>query len=149
MTMPEPAADAPSPEGARRTRLIPGSLAGRVVLPARDLEQRLEDIVSTFQEFAREVRRARPISPRGDVVDAIAGGVNFLGGARSLLHGSRSVSPTTASSRSRHGARPAGAAQRADRLPTAPFWGAPVPPRGPRADDDGFAVCSGHRHLKA
>ncbi len=80
MTMPEPAADAPSPESARRARLIPGSLAGRVVLPARDLEQRLEDIVSTIQEFAALRFDARaPISPRGDVVDAIAGGVNFLG----------------------------------------------------------------------
>jgi len=41
---------------------------------------RLEDIVSTIQEFARLRFSARAqIGPEGDIVDAVAAGVNFLG----------------------------------------------------------------------
>lgn len=46
----------------------------------RALEKRLEDVVSTIQEFA-ELRFAvrAPVGPDGDIVDAVAAGVNFLG----------------------------------------------------------------------
>lgn len=45
-----------------------------------DIEQRLEQITATIQEFAvlRFDARAE-VSPRGDIVDAVAAGVNFLG----------------------------------------------------------------------
>lgn len=45
-----------------------------------DVERRLEEIVGTIQEFAvlRFDARAE-VSPRGDIVDAVAAGVNFLG----------------------------------------------------------------------
>ena len=46
----------------------------------RGLEKRLEDVVSTIQEFAELHFDARaPIGPDGDIVDAVAAGVNFLG----------------------------------------------------------------------
>ncbi|MFZ1785172.1 MAG: GGDEF domain-containing protein [Ferruginibacter sp.] len=46
----------------------------------RDGDPRLEDIVSTIQEFAALRFRARAqIGQDGDIVDAIAAGVNFLG----------------------------------------------------------------------
>ena len=45
-----------------------------------DIERRLEEIVGTIQEFAvlRFEARAQ-VSPLGDIVDAVAAGVNFLG----------------------------------------------------------------------
>jgi diguanylate cyclase (GGDEF)-like protein len=44
------------------------------------LESRLEIIVSTIQEFAQLHFDARaPLGPDGDIVDAVAAGVNFLG----------------------------------------------------------------------
>jgi diguanylate cyclase (GGDEF)-like protein len=46
----------------------------------RDIEQRLEEIASTIQEYASLRFDARAqVSPLGDIVDAIAAGVNFLG----------------------------------------------------------------------
>jgi diguanylate cyclase (GGDEF)-like protein len=46
----------------------------------QDGERRLGDIVSTIQEFAALRFRARArIGPEGDIVDAVAAGVNFLG----------------------------------------------------------------------
>jgi len=48
--------------------------------PGQGLEKRLEDVVSTIQEFAELHFDARaPIGPDGDIVDAVAAGVNFLG----------------------------------------------------------------------
>jgi diguanylate cyclase (GGDEF)-like protein len=48
--------------------------------PVFDVERRLEEIVSTIQEFAelRFTARAK-IGPDGDIIDAVAAGVNFLG----------------------------------------------------------------------
>lgn len=57
-----------------------GSPPDRVDRPTRRLQKRLGDIVETIQAFA-ELRfdlRA-PIGPDGDIVDAVAAGVNFLG----------------------------------------------------------------------
>lgn len=52
----------------------------RVETPIRGLEARLEEVVSTIQEFAALRFDARaPIGPDGDIVDAVAGGVNYLG----------------------------------------------------------------------
>ena len=46
----------------------------------RGVERRLEDIVSTIQEFVALRFRARAqVGPDGDIVDAVAAGVNFLG----------------------------------------------------------------------
>lgn len=46
----------------------------------RDIEQRLEEIAGTIQEFAALQFDARAqVSPLGDIVDAVAAGVNFLG----------------------------------------------------------------------
>lgn len=51
----------------------------RVRGPTRDLEKRLEEIVSTIQEFAELRFNARaPIGPDGNIADAVAAGVNFL-----------------------------------------------------------------------
>ena len=45
-----------------------------------DIERRLEEIVGTIQEFAVLRFKARAqVSPLGDIVDAVAAGVNFLG----------------------------------------------------------------------
>ena len=52
----------------------------RAEASAPDLERRLEDIVSTIQEFAALRFSARaPVGSEGDIVDAVAAGVNFLG----------------------------------------------------------------------
>jgi diguanylate cyclase (GGDEF)-like protein len=62
-------APVPSPSGPRPDR----------VDPVQVLEERLEAIASTIQEFAALRFDARaPIGPAGDLVDAIAAGVNFL-----------------------------------------------------------------------
>jgi diguanylate cyclase (GGDEF)-like protein len=46
----------------------------------RDVETRLEEVVCTIQEFAALRFDARaPVGPEGDVVDAVAAGVNYLG----------------------------------------------------------------------
>ncbi|MHB8893510.1 MAG: diguanylate cyclase domain-containing protein, partial [Candidatus Limnocylindrales bacterium] len=70
--MPRPEDKAPSHgPGARRVR-------GGV--PVRGLERRLEDLLITIQEFASFKFNVRaPVGPDGDIIDAIAGGVNFLG----------------------------------------------------------------------
>ena len=61
----------PPPQGP------PAALAGT---RGRSLERRLEDVVRIIEEFAslRFDARAR-IGPGGDIVDAVAAGVNFLG----------------------------------------------------------------------
>ena len=47
---------------------------------AQDLERRLQDVVSAIQELAALQFDARaPVGPDGDIVDAVAAGVNFLG----------------------------------------------------------------------
>ena len=59
---------------------MPGPRRSGVGLSGRGLERRLEQILSTIQDFAAlrfDVRA--PVGPAGDIVDAIAGGVNFLG----------------------------------------------------------------------
>ena len=48
--------------------------------PAPGFERRLEEIVSTIEEFAALRFSARaPVGADGDIVDAVAAGVNFLG----------------------------------------------------------------------
>ena len=65
--------DAPRP----RSPALPPDLAETRV---RDFERRLEDVVSTIQEFAALQFAARAlIGPDGDIVDSVAAGVNFLG----------------------------------------------------------------------
>jgi diguanylate cyclase (GGDEF)-like protein len=77
---PEPADEAPS--RVRNAPLPPpqGPPPDRVGTPDRGFERRLDDVVSTIQEFAalRFDARAR-IGPDGDIIDAVAAGVNFLG----------------------------------------------------------------------
>lgn len=52
----------------------------RAEAPAPDLEKRLEEIVGTIGEFAALRFSARaPVGSDGDIVDAVAAGVNFLG----------------------------------------------------------------------
>jgi len=57
-----------------------GLSAGRVETSVQDFETRLEGVVSTIGEFAalRFDTRAL-VGPDGDIVDAVAAGVNFLG----------------------------------------------------------------------
>jgi diguanylate cyclase (GGDEF)-like protein len=65
--------DAPRP----RSPALPPDL---VKTPVRDFERRLEDVTSAIQEFAALRFDARAlIGPDGDIVDAVAAGVNFLG----------------------------------------------------------------------
>ena len=46
----------------------------------RDYEARLEDVVSTIRDYASLQFETRAvIGPKGDIVDAVAAGVNFLG----------------------------------------------------------------------
>jgi diguanylate cyclase (GGDEF)-like protein len=53
---------------------------GQAKPPVSDFERRLEEIVSTIGEFAALRFGARaPVGPEGDIVDAVAAGVNFLG----------------------------------------------------------------------
>ena len=52
----------------------------RAETPAPDIERRLEDVISTIEEFAALRFSARaPVGSDGDIVDAVAAGVNFLG----------------------------------------------------------------------
>lgn len=54
--------------------------AARAEAPAADFDKRLEEIVDTIEEFAALRFGARaPIGSDGDIVDAVAAGVNFLG----------------------------------------------------------------------
>jgi diguanylate cyclase (GGDEF)-like protein len=56
-----------------------GLSAGRVETSVQDFETRLEGVVSTIGEFAALRFDARaPVGPEGDIVDAVAAGVNFL-----------------------------------------------------------------------
>ena len=75
----------PAGEARSRVRDAPrpspsGPPPDRLDTPLQGFERRLEDIVSTIQEFAALHFEARAlIGPDGDVVDAVAAGVNFLG----------------------------------------------------------------------
>jgi diguanylate cyclase (GGDEF)-like protein len=74
--MSEPADEAPS--SVPNAPLAPPP--ARAETPAADFEKRLEEIVSTIQEFAALRFSARaPVGSAGDIVDAVAAGVNFLG----------------------------------------------------------------------
>jgi diguanylate cyclase (GGDEF)-like protein len=65
--------DAPAPAP-------PGSPPDRDDVQSPGVERRLENIASTIQEFAALRFGARAqIGPDGDIVDAVAAGVNFLG----------------------------------------------------------------------
>ncbi len=67
----------PSDDASSRGRDARGV---RVGTGAHDLERRLEDVVRTIGEFASLRFNVRAqVGPDGDIVDAIAGGVNFLG----------------------------------------------------------------------
>lgn len=58
----------------------PGPFPDRNDLAILGSEQRLQDIASTIQEFAALRFEARAqIGPDGDILDAVAAGVNFLG----------------------------------------------------------------------
>ena len=58
----------------------PWTTTARHDVSVRDVERRLEDVASTIQEFATLRFDARAqIGPEGDIVDAVAAGVNFLG----------------------------------------------------------------------
>jgi diguanylate cyclase (GGDEF)-like protein len=77
---PEPAAETPSRGRGTRTPPPQGPPPGRAETPVQDFERRLEDVVSTIGEFAALRFDARAlVGPDGDIVDAVAAGVNFLG----------------------------------------------------------------------
>jgi diguanylate cyclase (GGDEF)-like protein len=76
---PEPADEAPS--RIRDAPLPPPQRPplDRAETPVQDFERRLEAVVSTIGEFAALRFDARaPVGPEGDIVDAVAAGVNFL-----------------------------------------------------------------------
>ena len=76
---PEPAGDAHS--GVRISPVLRpyGSTPDRAETNLENLERRLEDVVGAIQEIAALQFDARaPVGPDGDVVDAVAAGVNFL-----------------------------------------------------------------------
>ncbi len=55
-------------------------LADQQIERIHDIEQRLEEVIATIQQFATLDFSARAsISELGDVIDAVAAGVNFLG----------------------------------------------------------------------
>ena len=77
---PGPTDEAPSRVRDAPLSRPPAALTGRVDTPVRGFERRLEDVTSTIQEFAALRFEARAlIGPDGDIVDAVAAGVNFLG----------------------------------------------------------------------
>jgi len=79
-TTPGPGDEAPSRVPDAPVTVPPGPPTDRDDVQMRGVERRLEDIVSTIQEFAglRFGARAQ-IGLDGDIVDAVAAGVNFLG----------------------------------------------------------------------
>jgi len=78
---PESADEAPSrAKDAPGIPVEPGPPPAPVGRPDQGVEGRLEDIVRTIEEFASLQFGARAlIGPEGDIVDAVAAGVNFLG----------------------------------------------------------------------
>jgi hypothetical protein len=73
----------PEPEGEAhsRVRVRPpqGSTPDGAETQVQSFERRLEDVVSTIGEFAALRFDARaPVGPDGDIIDAVAAGVNFL-----------------------------------------------------------------------
>jgi diguanylate cyclase (GGDEF)-like protein len=77
--MPKPAAHAPSRVRAAPTPPAQEPPPERTKTSVRDFETRLEGVVNTIQEFAALRFDARaPVGPDGDIVDAVAAGVNFL-----------------------------------------------------------------------
>lgn len=78
--MPDPADEAPARVRDAPVPPLQGSPPEGGDTPIRDFERRLEGVVGTIQEFAAFRFNARAlVGPDGDIVDAIAGGVNFLG----------------------------------------------------------------------
>ncbi len=79
-TTPGPRDHAPSQVPDAPVPASPEPSQDRDDLRILGVERRLEDIASTIQEFAalRFAARAQ-IGPDGDIVDAVAAGVNFLG----------------------------------------------------------------------
>jgi diguanylate cyclase (GGDEF)-like protein len=76
---PEPADEAPSHGRGAPVPRPQGLPPDRAKRPVQDFERRLEEVVSTIQEFAALRFDARaPVGPDGDIVDAVAAGVNFL-----------------------------------------------------------------------
>lgn len=79
-TTPGPGDEPPSRVPVARVTSPPEPPTDRDDVQIRGGERRLEDIVSTIQEFAALRFRARSqIGQDGDIVDAVAAGVNFLG----------------------------------------------------------------------
>ena len=77
--MPKPSAEAPSRARAAPTPPPQGPPPGRHETSVQDFETRLEGVVNAIQEFAALRFDARaPVGPDGDIVDAVAAGVNFL-----------------------------------------------------------------------
>jgi diguanylate cyclase (GGDEF)-like protein len=77
--MPKPAADAHFKVRTAPPPPPPGLSPGRPETSVQDFETRLEGVVNTIQEFAALRFDARaPVGPDGDIVDAVAAGVNFL-----------------------------------------------------------------------
>ncbi len=77
--MPKPAAEPPTRVRAAPTPPPQGPPPGRHETSVQDFETRLEGVVNAIQEFAALRFDARaPVGPGGDIVDAVAAGVNFL-----------------------------------------------------------------------
>ena len=77
--MPKPAAEAHSRVRAAPTPPAQELPTERAKTSVRNLEARLEAVVNTIQEYAALRFDARaPVGPDGDIVDAVAAGVNFL-----------------------------------------------------------------------
>jgi diguanylate cyclase (GGDEF)-like protein len=77
--MPKPEAQEPPRVRAAPTPPPPELPPERPETSAKDLERRLKDVVNTIQELAALQFDARaPVSLDGDIVDAVAAGVNFL-----------------------------------------------------------------------
>lgn len=73
------AAETPSRGRRAPTPARRGPPPGRAEAPVPDFETRLEDVVNAIQELAGLRFGARAmVGPEGDVVDAVASGVNFL-----------------------------------------------------------------------
>jgi len=78
---PGPADEAPSRvQNAPGIAVDAGPAFGHVDRRVRDYELRLEDVVSTIRDFAALQFETRAVvGPEGDIIDAVAAGVNFLG----------------------------------------------------------------------
>ena len=76
----EPEGEPRSPARVALVRHLQGPTLDGAETQVQIFERRLEDVVTTIQEFAALRFEARaPVGPDGDIVDAVAAGVNFLG----------------------------------------------------------------------